>query len=389
MKKAIPQRESLRQAHRLVIKIGSHALIQRNGRPDLPRMRALVREMAALHQAGREVILVSSGAIGAGLHALGLRARPDNLPDLQMAAAVGQTRLISRYSALFARERCRIGQVLLTHDDLRDRVRHLNARNTLMNLLRRRIVPVVNENDVVSVDEIKFGDNDLLASRVAMLTDADLLILLSTVDGFRRTVAGGRRTRRVAHLETVPDDLLATVAGAGGAFSTGGMRSKLAAARDFTELGRLAVIANGRKPRVLERILAGEDEGTLIGDASVRSTGGSRKRWIGFFHKTRGAVIIDEGARRAVEQLGKSLLPAGILDVEGDFPMGAVIQVRSAAGSVVAHGLTEYSSEDIRRIRGRKTTEIEALLGTKDYDEVIHRDHMLVATRSRSEPPAV
>ncbi len=377
-------RDSLKHSRRVVIKIGSRVLIQRHGRPDIRRMRALVKDIASLRQAGTEVVLVSSGAIGAGLHALGYRTRPDNLPDLQMAAAVGQTRLMGRYNALFAREKCRIGQVLLTHDDLRDRVRHLNARNTVMNLLRHGIIPIVNENDVVAVDEIKFGDNDHLAALTAMLVDADVLILLSTVDGFRRPLSA-KKTGRVPYLKEISDDILALAVGKGDRFSIGGMRTKLESAHDFVNLGGLAVIANGRKANVVTRIMRGEQEGTLIGAGSLRSDAGSRKRWIAFFHKAQGAVVIDDGARAAIEKKGRSLLPAGIRAVEGRFAMGAVINVRTEDGKIIARGLTLYSSDDIRTIKGRKTAEIESLLGAKDYDEVIHRDHMLVFKKSNGE----
>ncbi len=377
MKTELSIRGSLKDVRRLVIKIGSRVLIQRNGRPDIRRMRALVKEIAALRLAGKEVAVVTSGAIGAGLHALGRRVRPDNLPDLQMAAAVGQTRLMSRYSALFAREQCRIGQVLLTHDDLRDRVRHLNARNTIMNLLRHGIIPIVNENDVVAVDEIKFGDNDHLAALTAMLVDADLLILLSTVDGFRRPIST-RKTRRVPYLESISENMLALAVGKGSVFSVGGMRTKLESAHDFVNMGGLAVIANGRKADVITKVMRGDNEGTLIGAGIERSDARSRKRWIAFFHKAQGAVIVDEGARKAIETKGRSLLPAGIRDVDGTFPIGAVVNVRMPDGAVIARGLTVYASEDIRKIMGHKTSEIASLLGAKDYDEVIHRDHMLV-----------
>lgn len=377
MKKEHVIRTALSRSQRVVIKIGSRVLIQRTGRPDLRRIRALTGEIAALHRAGKDVIVVSSGAIGAGLHALDMTKRPESLPDLQMAAAVGQTRLMSRYSALFAREGCRIGQVLLTHEDLRDRVRHLNARNTLMNLLRHRIIPIVNENDVVAVDEIKFGDNDHLASLVAMLLDADLLILLSTVDGFRRPVTP-RRTRRVPYLPSVSEEVLALAIGKGSLFSIGGMRTKLESAHDFVNLGRCVVIANGRKNGVIQRVMQGEDEGTLIGDIAPRDDAGSRKRWIAFYHKAQGTLVVDGGAVQAITERGKSLLPAGIRDVEGAFPLGAVINIRGPDGKVFARGLTEYASDDIQRIMGHKTSEIAALLGRKDYDEVIHRDHLLV-----------
>lgn len=384
MKNGQQWRATLPTAKRVVIKVGSRVLIQRNGRPDIRRMRALVKDIAALHKQGKDVIFVSSGAIGAGLHALGMTKRPDTLPDLQMAAAVGQTRLMSRYSALFAREECRIGQVLLTHDDLRDRVRHLNARNTLMNLLRNRIIPVVNENDVVAVDEIKFGDNDHLASLVAMLLDADVLVLLSTVDGFRRPVSA-RRTQRVPYLPAISDEVLALAIGKGSLFSIGGMKTKLQSAHDFVNMGRLAVIANGRKSDVVARIMAGQDEGTLIGGQIPRGEAQSRKRWIAYFHKIQGHIWVDEGAVEAVIQKGRSLLPAGIIKVDGSFNIGAVVAVKAPDGEIIARGLTEYTSEDIRKIMGHKTSEIATLLGRKDYDEVIHRDHMLVLNGGRTK----
>ncbi len=377
MKKEASIRAALPEMKRVVIKIGSRVLIQRNGRPDVRRIRALVEEIAALHHAGKDVIVVSSGAIGAGLHALGISKRPDALPDLQMAAAVGQTHLMSRYSALFAREKCQIGQVLLSHGDLQDRVRHLNARNTLMNLLRHRIIPIINENDVVAVDEIKFGDNDHLATLVAMLLDADLLVLLSTVDGFRRPTSA-RRTQRVPYLISISEDVLALAIGKGSLYSIGGMRAKLEAAHDFVSLGRCVVIANGRKQRVIGRIMEGQDEGTLIGDLSPRGDARSRKRWIAYYHKAQGTIEVDEGAAQAITKRGKSLLPAGVRQVEGAFTLGSVINIRGPDGQIFARGLTEYSSDDIRRIMGRKTSEIATLLGQKDYDEIIHRDHLLV-----------
>jgi glutamate 5-kinase len=384
MKAASEIRGALGNLQRIVIKIGSRVLIQRNGQPDIRRMGALVKEIAALHSAGKDVVVVSSGAIGAGLHALGMTKRPDNLPDLQMAAAVGQTRLMTRYDTLFAREKCRIGQVLLTHADLRERDRHLNARNTLMNLLRNRIIPIVNENDVVAVDEIKFGDNDHLAALTAMLIDADLLILLSTVDGFRRPIAA-RKTARVPYLESVSEEVLALAVGKGSLFSIGGMRSKLESAHDFVQMGGLAVIANGRKAEVVSRVVSGADEGTLIGKWETRlKEPQSRKQWIAFFHRAQGTVVLDDGACAAIIDKGRSLLPAGIREVEGSFPMGAVVNIRSAGGEVIARGLTEYSSDDLLKIKGRKTAEIAALLGTKDYDEVIHRDHMLVFVRNQA-----
>ncbi|MBU0679018.1 MAG: glutamate 5-kinase [Verrucomicrobia bacterium] len=375
------ERQKLTEATRIVVKIGSRVLVQRNGRPDEARMRILVKQIAALKQ-GRQVVLVTSGAVGAGMEALGLKKRPVNLPDLQMAAAVGQSRLMTKYDRLFGAQRCRIGQVLLTHDGLRDRVRHLNARNTIMNLLRNGIVPIVNENDAVAVDEMKVGDNDVLASLVSLLIEADLLIMLSTADGLRERMASGR-TRRVRYIEHVTRETLALAEGKGSDLSTGGMATKLAAARTASQVGTPVVIANGRKDDIITQIIAGDDVGTMIGSfitASERRMRG-RKRWIAFFHRAEGSLTIDEGAREALVTRGRSLLPIGIKEVQGDFGIGSVVNIKAEDGTQVARGLVEYSMDEISRIKGHKTSEIAGLLGRKDYDEVVHRDNMVLLSQ--------
>ncbi|HBA84629.1 MAG TPA: glutamate 5-kinase [Verrucomicrobia bacterium] len=372
-------RQKLKKASRIVVKVGSRVLVQRTGRPDLRRIKTLVRDLAALQERGHEVVLVSSGAIGTGVHTLGMSTRPTTLPELQMAAAVGQTRLMTLYDQLFSKHGCKIGQVLLTHADLNDRRRHLNARNTMQALLRNGIIPIVNENDVVAVDEIKFGDNDLLASLVALLIEADLLILLTTVDGFRMP-AGAGRTRRVSFLEQVTDDVLGFAVGKGSNLSTGGMSSKLQAAGTVARMGASVVIANGRKDGILTQVVAGQDTGTLLANvsASTEPSLNGRKRWIAFFHKAQGSLTVDNGARDAIIGKGKSLLPIGIREVEGDFEAGAVVTLKTLDGLSFARGLTDYAASDIRQIKGRKTSEIEALLGSRDYDEVIHRDNLVV-----------
>ncbi|MBN1269691.1 MAG: glutamate 5-kinase [Kiritimatiellae bacterium] len=372
-------RTGLTDARRIVVKVGSRVLVQSNGRPDLPRIRALVKDIARLRRGGRDVVLVTSGAIGTGMQALGLKTRPTSLPELQMAAAVGQSRLMTIYDGLFAKEKYRVGQVLLTHDDLKDRRRHLNARNAVMALLRHGIVPIVNENDAVAVEEIRFGDNDLLASLVALLIEADLLVLLTTVDGFQAP-GKGKRARRVSFLTGVSADELAHAVGKGSDVSTGGMASKLQAAHMVAKVSAPVVIADGRKAGILGRILKGADVGTLIASAgeSPQSMLAGRKRWIAFFHKAQGTLIVDDGARAAIEGKGRSLLPIGIREVEGHFPAGTVVNIRTAGGVLFACGLVDYSGEQIRKIKGRKTTEIAEILGRKDYDEVIHRDNMVV-----------
>ncbi len=378
--KGIETRKALVSAQRLVVKVGSRVLVQRTGRPDVRRMRELVRQVSALREAGREVVVVSSGAIGSGMEALGMKSRPKTLPDLQMAAAVGQSRLMAAYDELFGARGVMIGQILLTHDDLKHRVRHLNARNTMMNLLRHGIVPIVNENDVISVDEIKFGDNDLLASLAAMLIGADALVLLTTVDGLREP-SGNGRTRRVPILDGISDQALGLAKGKGSELSTGGMLSKLQSAAMVVNSGIPVVIANGRSNGVVDRIFEGADEGTLVAPGHVASAlQTDRKRWIAYFHKPQGTIVVDDGARDAIILKGRSLLPVGIRAVEGRFAQGAVVNVRALDGQIFARGLADYSSGQIDEIKGCRTDEIAGVLGAKDFDDVIHRDNMVVLT---------
>ncbi|MBI2440013.1 MAG: glutamate 5-kinase [Lentisphaerae bacterium] len=369
--------QALRQAKRLVVKVGSSVLVQRSGRPQTRRMRALVRELAVLRHSGREVVLVTSGAIGAGMEALAMKRRPTNLPELQMAAAVGQSRLMTRYDKLFRSERCRIGQVLLTHDDLKQRARHLNARNTMLAMLSAGVIPIVNENDVVAVDEIKFGDNDLLAALVVHLIDAEALILLTTSDGLRAPARRGR-SQRIKFLETITSAVLSLADGKGSELSTGGMASKLEAARMASKNGATVVIADGRQRGIIGKILAGADTGTLICSALAPQAAAlpGRKRWIAFFHKPQGALIVDEGARRAIEHNGKSLLPIGIKQVEGEFEAGAAVDIKALDQTLIARGLVAYSSRDIRLIQGRPTQALSSILGKANYEEVIHRDNL-------------
>ena len=375
-------RKKLASSRRVVVKIGSRVLVQRNGRPDIRRMAALVDGLAALHRAGREVIVVSSGAIASGLQALGMKQKPDDLPTLQMAAAVGQSRLMAAYDRLFARKKCLIGQVLLTHDDLEHRRRHLNARNTMLKLLEHGVIPIVNENDVVSVDEIKFGDNDALASRSAMLVEADLLVLLTTVNGFHATDAKGRR-RRVPYLADVTSDTLAHTQGKGSIFSTGGMASKLTSAAEAARMGTAVVIANGRQDGILQKVMDGANVGTLIpaaADTDASAGLNHRRRWVAFFHHAQGRVTVDDGARDALLQRGKSLLPVGVRDVSGDFAAGDLVEILDLSGRRIAQGLSEYSSTEVRLLKGLKTEKIRALLGAETPGEVVHRDNLVVLT---------
>ena len=361
MKQNNQHRDALKKVKRIVVKAGSKVLVQSTGRPDSRRLKLLVDELAQFQNNGGEVAFVSSGAIGAGLEALGMKTRPSAIPDLQMAAAVGQTRLMSLYDNLFGEKKCHIGQVLLTHDGLKQRERHLNARNTLLNLIANRIVPVINENDTISTEEIKFGDNDVLAALVAILVDADALVLLSTTDGLRN---GGKR---VSYIEEVDDDILSLVADKQDNLSTGGMASKLESAQIAAHNGIPVVIANGRKTGVLTRIFEGKDEGTLLFPKEGNIS--KRKRWIAFFNRAEGHITIDDGAGVAIGK-GKSLLPVGIRSVDGDFKVGAMVNIHSEDGSHIARGPVEYSSQEIQSIKGLKTS------GTTG--EVIHSDNMVL-----------
>ncbi len=366
MTKNLQHRDALKTAKRIVVKAGSKVLVQSTGRPDSRRLKLLVDELAQFQNNGGEVAFVSSGAIGAGLEALGMKTRPTAIPDLQMAAAVGQTRLMSLYDHLFDENKCNIGQVLLTHDALKHRERHLNARNTLLNLIANRIIPVINENDAVSTEEIQFGDNDVLAALVAILIDADALILLSSTDGLREP-AGNGKTRRVSYIEEVDDGVLGLVADKQDKLSVGGMASKLESAQIAARNGIPVVIANGRKTGVLTRIFQGRDEGTLLFPKAGNIS--KRKRWIAFFNRAEGHIVVDDGAAAAIGK-GKSLLPVGIKAIEGVFKVGAMVNIQTVGGKHIARGLVEYSSDDIARIKGKKTS------GTTG--EVIHCDNMVV-----------
>ena len=370
-------RAPLAQARRIVVKIGSRVLVRADGRPDRARIARLVRDIAALQRDGREMIVVSSGAIASGMEAMGWRTRPKALPELQMAAAIGQVRLMTLYDELFRKARCITGQMLLTHDALRDRERHLSARQTLHTLLRNQVIPIINENDTVAVDEIKFGDNDQLAALVALLADADLLILMSSVDGLRAPAKGGR-TRRVPFLRSVTRRELEMVFGVRDELSTGGMASKLQSAHAAARAGIPVVIARGRTSGVLNRILSGADTGTLIGEPGRRPRWSARREWIGFFHRPQGSLCVDDGARRALVERGTSLLAIGITDVSGSFPAGSVVDIADRAGLVIARGWTSYSADEIRKVKGLKSARQIEVLGTRDYDEIVHRDHMIV-----------
>lgn len=371
-------RKEVTKAHRIVVKVGTRVLVDDRGRPNQAKIDALAQQLAQLHHAGHDVALVSSGAVGAGVEALKMTHRPKTLPELQMAAAIGQARLMAKYNEPFSKADCLIGQVLLTQADLANRTRHLNIRNTMSCLFRHGIIPIVNENDVVSVDEIKVGDNDVLAAMVAILAEADLLVLLSTTNGLKESGEVG--AARIPFVHSLTDDILGLAKGKGGELSTGGMMTKLQSAHRAVSEGIPTIIADGREDDTLRRIMAGESVGTLLANAQTVSTDGHphRKQWIAHFHKYAGFVVIDDGACEAVQNKGKSLLPIGVRSVEGTFAAGSAIQVKNQQGQVIACGLSNYSNNEVSKIMGKKTSEVEIILGACAIDEVIHRDNMVV-----------
>src|SRR5437867_13126561 len=370
-------RRQLGRVRRLVVKVGTSLIAEPGTGPDPDRIAALATEIAGARD-GREVVLVSSGALATGMARLALPARPRSIPEKQAAAAVGQSALMWHYEMAFKRHGIAVGQVLLTAQDIGDRTRYLNARNTLTTLLGLDVLPIVNENDTVAVEEIKVGDNDNLSALVAALIDADLLVLLTDVDGLYTddpTVNTG--ARKLDTVEAVTDEIARLARDRGDPISVGGMATKLQAARKAAAAGVPMIIASGREPGVLRRIVAGEPVGTYFAPKAARL--GARKRWIAFAVPPQGWVTVDAGALAALTQRGKSLLPSGIVEVEGDFASGEVVALLGGAGSKeFARGVVNFDAAELRKIRGAKTQEIEQRLGYKSFDEVIHRDNLVI-----------
>jgi glutamate 5-kinase len=378
---ADPHRAEIAAAGLIVVKVGTRVLTGPDGLLDEARIESLGRQFDAILAAGRRVVLVSSGAVGAGMGRMGISKRPQELAHLQAVAAIGQSCLIEAYERVLRAHGRHAAQVLLVADDLKHRTRYLNIRNTLRALLDYGAVPIINENDTVSVEELRtsFGDNDRLAALVATLLGAPLLVLLSDVQGlFDRHPSEPGASR----LDIVPriDETVAGLArDRAGGLSKGGMASKIAAAAIVTEAGGSCVIASGRDDGVLERICRGESEGTLF--PGRESTMPAWKRWLGWSADPRGTVTVDAGAREAVLARGRSLLAAGVTAIDGSFETGDVISLATADGRVFARGLVNYPVEELRRIAGLKTEQIAAVLGYCPYEEVVHRDNLAVIRR--------
>lgn len=367
---------SFTDVKRLVVKVGSNVLTADNGL-NMETIHAISRQISRLMDQGLEVLLVTSGAMAAGVRKIGLPRRPDEIPKRQAVAAVGQPRLMLAYENAFENHGKKVAQILLTGDDLTHRKRYLNARNTFHELLSWRIVPIVNENDTVAVESIKFGDNDNLSAMIALLMDADLLINLTDIDGlYTQDPRVFPEAKLIATVSTIGKDIEKWASDIPGALGTGGMSTKIKAARKVTSAGIPMIIAKGLKSDILLRLFSGEKHGTFF--VPKRGRLASRKCWIAFTLKPVGSLLIDHGAANALINGCKSLLPSGILAVEGEFGVGAAVACLTEDRKVIGTGLVNYSAADIRLIKGLKTSQIGKQLGSKPYDEVIHRDNLAI-----------
>lgn len=372
------RKKHISSAKKIVIKIGSAVLASSHDEGlDETVFSNLAKSISEIKKSGKEVILVTSGAIAIGMKKMGFRQRPASIPEKQAVAAIGQGSLMALYEKAFGPLGEKVAQVLLTHDDLGNRQRFLNARNTLSTLLGYGIIPIINENDTVAVEEIKFGDNDHLAALVTNLAEADLLVILTDIDGLFDKDPKKNKTAKL--IPVVKDVDLVVQGWAGettGIFGTGGMSSKVEAAKKAAHFGVPTVIANGRSRDILKKIFGFIDIGTLFLPMDDRLT--SKKHWIAFSARPTGRIFVDDGAKDAILKKGKSLLPSGITKIEGMFEAGEVIHCVDRHGKEFARGAVNYSSTEIEKIKGIKTTEIEKILGYKYYDEVVHRDNLVV-----------
>jgi glutamate 5-kinase len=363
-------------AKRVVVKLGSNVITADNSL-DYGVIDSISAQVTALMDRGTEVILVSSGAMAAGLKKMRMTRRPDEIPKRQAISAIGQPGVMNAYEKSFQKRGRKVAQILLTGEDLNNRKRYLNARNTLNTLMEWNIVPVVNENDTIMVEEIKLGDNDNLAAMIALLMDADFLFILTDIDGLY-----DRDPRQDCNAELIPrvcdirEETERFASAMPGVLGTGGMLSKIQAARKVTSAGIPMIIARGNAENVLARIFRGETLGTYFVPRNRKMA--SRKCWIAYTLVPKGRLVIDEGAVRAVRQNGKSLLPIGVVEVQGSFEQGAAVAFENPAGEVIGTGLVNYNSSDINLIKGLKTSQIESCLGGKHYDEVIHRNNLVL-----------
>lgn len=370
------RKNTLQHVKKVIIKIGSAVLTGEDGL-DLQIIEQLVDEIAELSKQGYQIVVVTSGAIASGKHRMGISGPLKSMPQKQAAAAIGQSRLMRVYSNAFGKHGIYVAQILLTMSDLTDRKRFLNIRNTLSTLTEWGVIAVINENDSVAVDEIKFGDNDHLAAMIANITGADLLINLTSTEGlYDKNPALHKNAKVISLVREITEEIEEAATADTTSVGMGGMKSKVIAARKVTAFGIPYIIAPGKEKAILHAVIAGKDKGTLFLPMSEHLT--SRKSWIAFTLRARGKLILDEGARTAICEHGKSLLPSGIIGVEGNFDVGDPVTCVDQNGVSLAKGLANYGSQEIQKIMGLKSSKIEQVLGHKDYDEVIHRDNMAV-----------
>lgn len=371
-------REALKKAKRIVIKVGTSTITYANGKRNFSQIDRLAREISDLQNQGKEMILVTSGAVAVGVDRMGLPGKPKTIPGKQAAAAVGQGVLMHTYEKFFADYGQIVAQVLITKTEAIDRHRYTNTRNTFMELMRQRVIPIVNENDVVALDELKIGDNDNMSALVAGIVDADLVIILSDVDGL---YTANPQTHLdaviVPEVAEITPEIEASAGGVGSARGTGGMATKIQAAKAATSSGIHLVIASGTEKNAITRVLQGEELGTLFVSRENRLQ--FRKRWLAFGAKIAGSIVVDDGCAKAIRKAGGcSILPAGVFAVQGDFLPGSTVSVIDKDAHELARGLVHYSSAELEQIKGCNSGEIANILGHKNFDEVIHRDDLVI-----------
>jgi glutamate 5-kinase len=375
------RQDILAHTKKILIKVGSAVLAGNDGL-DIKIIDSLVRDMSDLVQKGYSLVLVTSGAIVSGKHRMNITEKLKSIPEKQAAAAIGQGRLMRVYSKSFEKNGLYVAQILLTLSDVADRQRYLNIRNTLFTLMEWGAIPIINENDSVAVDEIKFGENDNLAAMIANIIEADLFINLTSIDGlYDCNPVFSKKAKLIRIVSEFSDEIEAAATEETSSIGTGGMKSKVQAAKKVTAIGIPCIIASGKKKKVLTDIMAGKEIGTLFLPMADRLN--SKKYWIAFTLRPRGKLIIDDGAKKALLEKGKSLLPSGIIDVEGDFDLGDPVSCVGHEGTILAKGLVNFSSVEINKIKGLKTSQINQVLGHKDYDEIIHRDNLAITKQDR------
>lgn len=371
-------REALKKAKRIVIKVGTSTITYANGKRNFSQIDRLAREISDLQNQGKEMILVTSGAVAVGVDRMGLPGKPKTIPGKQAAAAVGQGVLMHTYEKFFADYGQIVAQVLITKTEAIDRHRYTNTRNTFMELMRQRVIPIVNENDVVALDELKIGDNDNMSALVAGIVDADLVIILSDVDGL---YTANPQTHPdaviVPEVAEITPEIEASAGGVGSARGTGGMATKIQAAKAATSSGIHLVIASATEKNAITRVLQGEELGTLFVSRENRLQ--FRKRWLAFGAKIAGSIVVDDGCAKAIRKAGGcSILPAGVFAVQGEFLPGSTVSVIDKDAHELARGLVHYSSAELEQIKGCNSGEIANILGHKNFDEVIHRDDLVI-----------